>query len=69
MPFVLCTHCDQVFHEEVESRFYWCRCGQPLSDGDEISELAVQRSTRTVSARFSRSGKAITLTFPSLNQL
>ena len=69
MPFVLCTHCDQVFHEEHESRFYFCRCGQPLTDGDEISELAVHRSTRVATARFSRSGIAVELSFPSLKQL
>ena len=68
MPFVLCTHCDQVFHEEHQSRFYWCRCGQPLTDGHEISDLAVHRTTRTASARFSRSGKTIDLRFPSLEQ-
>jgi hypothetical protein len=39
MPFVECVSCGTVFAAEP-SRFYWCACGEPLSDGDEIREPA-----------------------------
>ncbi len=42
MPFILCHDCGQISHEEKESRYYWCPCGQPLTDGDEISGLGVR---------------------------
>jgi hypothetical protein len=68
MPFVLCTHCAQVFHEQRESRYYWCRCGEPLTDGDEISALTAHRQTPPATgSRFARSGEKIDVGFPSLD--
>ena len=37
MPNVQCNRCEAVFFA-AKSRYYWCDCGEPLTDGDEIRE-------------------------------
>ena len=40
MARVCCSSCEAVFSAE-ESRYYWCPCGQWLTDGDVIREPEV----------------------------
>jgi hypothetical protein len=38
MRFVMCTACGDLFAAQP-SRYYWCACGEPLTEGDEIRAL------------------------------
>jgi hypothetical protein len=51
MPFVQCISCEAVFVAEP-SRFYWCDCGEPLTDGDEIREPAAPTDPWRQTGRF-----------------
>ena len=39
MPYYSCPSCEQLFHDETESPFVWCHCGQPLDCGSLVPAL------------------------------
>jgi hypothetical protein len=39
--FVMCFRCDEIFAAEA-SRYYFCRCGEPLTDGDEVRGMGTE---------------------------
>jgi hypothetical protein len=51
MPFVQCCSCEAVFHAEP-SRYYWCDCGESLTDGDEIRHPAPPADPHQRTGRF-----------------
>ena len=55
---VRCTCCGHTFTAR-KGRYYWCKCGEPLTDGDELSPvIAVDSGLPERSRRFSPSAPA-----------
>ena len=59
---VQCIRCRHTFTAR-KGRYYWCECGEPLTEGDELSPLiAVESSLPERSRRFSPSVPACAVT-------
>ena len=39
--FVMCIRCDEIFAAEA-SQYYWCPCGEPLTEGDEVRGMGTE---------------------------
>ena len=61
---IRCTRCEHTFAAR-RSRYYWCRCGEPLTDGDELSPpVAVPAGAPARSRRFPPSARASAVVAP-----